>query len=326
MQKQIQYYTGPENDNNQVLSEQNESEDSSILGKTANIISSFWNKVKDTINPFNYFYYNNNPYDSEGYNDPSNYLPDSKNNQNTNYLYQTPLSFHDNINNQNNEIQSNNNIIPDNSNFSTNSNDSNQNKTSHFQEITLSTEKKNNYNKKIISNKNNNSNNENNGSDNDIYFTVEKFCEIYPNLRNEIFKKFNKPSYIPNEEFFDEAMNFIYKNIVKEYKIYKPTSFNQNLSEYIILLAIQLTNKHNIEMYYDFLVNKKNPIYITIIDVPTTLQKYYTKKAKISFQKDLQESSGNMINTINKELINKFDTNFLLPDCNNIKKEQRKIC
>ena len=323
MQKQIQYYTGPENDNIQILSEQNELEDNSILGKTVNIFSSFWNKVKNAINPFNYFYYSNNPYDYEGLNDPSNYLPEPKNYQNKNYLYQTPISFHNSKNYQNKEIQSNTNILPNNSNFSTDSN-SNPYKNCHFQEIILSSAKKNNYINKLISNNNNDNDIENNEKDDEVYFTIEKFCEIYPHLRDEIFKKFTKPTYIPNEKLFEEARNFIYENIVKEYKIYKPTSFSQNLSEYVILLAIQLTNKYNIEMYYDFLVNKKKPIFNTIIDVPGILQKYYTKKAKVSFHKDLEESSGKIINNLNKELINKFDKNLLLPD-NNINKEQRIV-
>ena len=60
-----------------------------------------------------------------------------------------------------------------------------------------------------------------------------------------------------------------------------------------------MTNKYNIEKYYDSLVNNiKNCIYRLDIDVPIIIKNYYTNKAKTLFYEDLNENSDNILNKV----------------------------
>ena len=53
----------------------------------------------------------------------------------------------------------------------------------------------------------------------DNYFSVEDLCKVSPHLKNEIFKDIQRPSYIPNEQIFQESKKYVYENLVKKYKI-----------------------------------------------------------------------------------------------------------
>ena len=133
---------------------------------------------------------------------------------------------------------------------------------------------------------------------NNVFFTVEDLYIASPHLKKEIFKDIKRPSYIPNEELFQKSKKYVffyqiiiyiskkyvYDNLVKKYKIMKPKISNKIFGESILLLAIQLTNKYNIEKHYDFLVNNnKNCAYRLEVDVPAIVKKYYTNKAKTLF-------------------------------------------
>ena len=63
--------------------EENKSE-KGILSKTGNMISSFFTKVRDSINPFKADNDFNNPYDIDSLNEPYNYLNDRTPNNNQN--------------------------------------------------------------------------------------------------------------------------------------------------------------------------------------------------------------------------------------------------
>jgi hypothetical protein len=153
---------------------------------------------------------------------------------------------------------------------------------------------------------NNYDRNEGISQEEDNYFSVEDLCKVSPHLKNEIFKDIQRPSYIPNEQIFQESKKYVYDNLVKKYKILKPKINEKNFGESVILLAIQLVNKYNIDAHYEFLVNQKKCNYKLIVNVPEIIKKYYTNKAKVLFYKDLNESSESISYDLNKELLNKF--------------------
>ena len=173
-------------------------------------------------------------------------------------------------------------------------------------------------------NQNNLENNETFILNND-YLTVEDLCNIYPNFKKEIYKDIKKPNYIPNEELFQKAKYFVYENLVKKYKILKPKYNDKTFGESILLLAIQLTNKYNIDLHYDYLVNKKNVEYKLELNVPEIIQKYYNNKAKTLFYQDLTENSEEISKNVNYDLLNKF-SNGIFNDKNKIESENRLIC
>ena len=146
----------------------------------------------------------------------------------------------------------------------------------------------------------------------DNYFSVEDLCKVSPHLKNEIFKDIQRPSYIPNEQIFQESKKYVYENLVKKYKILKPKINEKNFGESVILLAIQLVNKYNIDAHYEFLVNQKQCNYKLDVNVPEIIKKYYTNKAKVLFYKDLNESSESISYDLNKELLNKFSNGLLM--------------
>ena len=168
------------------------------------------------------------------------------------------------------------------------------------------------------------------------FFTVEEFCNASPRLKDEIYKDIKRPNYIPNEELFQKAKKYVYDNLVKKYKIMKPKINDKIFGESVILLAIQLTNKYNIEKNYEFLVNSRRiPNYRLEINVPEIIKNYYTNKAKTLYHEDFEENSEEIYNNVNKELINNFsqgavfgknEQNFGNNNVNNSERENRLIC
>ena len=139
------------------------------------------------------------------------------------------------------------------------------------------------------------------------FFTVEELINASPRLKDEIYKDIKKPIYIPNEEIFQKAKKYVYDNLVKKYKIMKPKIEAKIFGESVILLAIQLTNKYNIEKHYDALVNnRRNANYRIEINVPEIIKDYYSNKAKILFNEDLGENSQKISDNVHNELLNKF--------------------
>ena len=229
--------------------EENQSE-KGILSKTGNMISSFFTKVRDSINPFKADNNFNNPYDIDSLKEPYNYLDGRIPNNNQN-LFNSNLPM--NINQQEQMKKSNLIYLGDN-----NYADHPYNNVNNF-----------NYNDQIINN-----NIENNiiSQEENNYISVEDLLKTCPHLREDIFKDFKRPNYIPNEEIFQEAKKYVYNNLVNRYKILKPISNEEKFVESILLLSIQLVNKYNIEMHYEFLVNKKKCIYKLIINVPDIIK------------------------------------------------------
>ena len=168
------------------------------------------------------------------------------------------------------------------------------------------------------------------------YFTVEEFCNASPRLKDEIYKDIKRPNYIPNEELFQKAKKYVYDNLVKKYKIMKPKINDKIFGESVILLAIQLTNKYNIEKNYEFLVNSRRiPNYRLEINVPEIIKNYYTNKAKTLYHEDFEENSEEIYNNVNKELINNFsqgavfgknEQNFENNNANNSGRKNKLIC
>ena len=142
---------------------------------------------------------------------------------------------------------------------------------------------------------------------NDDYLTVQDLCNASPHLFDEIYKDIKRPPYIPNEEYFQKAKKYVYDNLVKKYKIIKPKFNDKIFGESVILLAVQLTNKYNIEKHYDYLVNNRSKCeYKLNIDVPEIIKNYYSNKAKVLFHEDILENSEKINQDINKELLSKF--------------------
>ena len=151
----------------------------------------------------------------------------------------------------------------------------------------------------------------NNNNDNNIeYLTVQELINVSPQLKDEIYKDIKRPNYIPNEELFQKAKKYVYDNLIKKYKIQRPKYGDKLFGESVILLAVQLTNKYNIEKHYDYLVNnRKNIEYRLNIDVPEIVKNYYNNKAKTLYHEDIMDNYDKLNNDINKELFNKFSHN-----------------
>ena len=252
---------------------EDDDEEEGILSKTASFISSVFYKVANSINPFKAKKNVQNPYDLNNSNDPSNYLNNLENMNNNIY---TSSAFTNYNNNQNFHEQ----------NF--NKNSKNYLTSNNFEKLP------------------------NNQAEDDLYvnvdyITVDDFCNISPHLKEEIYKDIKRPNYIPNEEIFQKAKKYVYDNLVPKYKLMKPKISDKIFGESVLLLAIQLTNKYNIEKHYDYLVNnRRNTEYKFEINVPEIIKDYYTNKAKTLFHEDLTENSEKISNDINKELLNKF--------------------
>ena len=269
--------------------DEEDNDDEGILAKTGNMLSSLFVKVKNTINPFKSNSYVNNPYDLNSTNDPCNQLKyiesinnNSNSNHNNNNLYLTSSSVQNRIKN-NQQMYENNNST-----------------------VYLGDNNYENYENIYSNNINNHERNGGINQEEDSYFSVEDLCKVSPHLKNEIFKDIQRPSYIPNEQIFQESKKYVYENLVKNYKILKPKINEKNFGESVILLAIQLVNKYNIDAHYEFLVNQKKCNYKLFVNVPEIIKKYYTNKAKVLFYKDLNESSESISHDLNKELLNKF--------------------
>ena len=263
-----------------------EPEDEGILAKTGNMISSFFLKVRNSINPFKEDKYVENPYDINSINDPSNYLNYIESNKND--FYTSPST----LQNENNQL--------------------------YGREI-----KRNNINNITI---NNNKNEILNKEENE-YFSFQYLCNIYPNLQKEIFQEIKKPSYMPNEQIFQEAKKFVYENLVKKYQILKPKTELNNFIESTIILSIQLVNKYNIDKHYEYLINNKKCEYKLIIDVPEIIKKYYGNKEKDLLLKDRIKPSQKTKNIINKELFDQFlSKGNNRDDTFDISNENRIIC
>ena len=154
---------------------------------------------------------------------------------------------------------------------------------------------------------NNNTQNQFNFENNNEYLTVQELCNISPKLKDEIYKDIKRPNYIPNEDLFQKAKKYVYENLIKKYKIIRPKINDKVFGEKVILLAIQLTNKYNIEKHYDYLVNNRANIeYRLNINVPEIIQNYYNNKAKTIYHEDIMDNYDSINNDINKELFNKF--------------------
>ena len=247
-------------------------EDEGILSRTGTFVSSLFSKVINTINPFKSKKYVQNPYDPNLVNDPCNHVNYLDNNNNKNLrLSSSYPNFNKKIKEQN--IRKSNPIYLGNNDFV----ETNEIKNDDLLDI------------------------------NEDYFTVEEFCKTSPHLRKEIFKDIQRPNYIPNEEIFQKAKSYVYDKLIKQYKIIKPKYNDKIFGESIFLLAIQLTNKYNIEKHYDSLVNNKRNInYRLEINVPEIIKNYYSNKAKTLFYGDITENSDIIDNKLNKELLNKF--------------------
>ena len=276
-----------------------------ILSRTGTFISSLFHKVINTINPFKSEQYVQNPYDLNSTNDPINHLNYVDTINNNNNLFISSSFPNSNLNNNNNKqkqsINKNNQIYLGDNNYI------------EYPELE----------------------NEQDIDINNDFFTVDDLIKASPNLNKEIFKDIKRPNYIPNEELFQKSKKYVYDNLVKKYKIMKPKISNKIFGESILLLAIQLTNKYNIEKHYDSLVNNnRNVVYRLDIDVPVIIKNYYTNKAKTLFYEDLNENSDNIFDKVNKELINKFSNGLIFNEKDNnndnnnlaISNEKRFIC
>ena len=273
-----------------------------ILSRTGTFISSLFHKVINTINPFKSEKYVQNPYDLNSTNDPINHLNYVDTINNNNNLFISSSFPNSNLNNNNNKqkrsINKNNQIYLGDNNYI------------EYPELE----------------------NEQDIDINNDFFTVDDLIKASPNLNKEIFKDIKRPNYIPNEELFQKSKKYVYDNLVKKYKIMKPKISNKIFGESILLLAIQLTNKYNIEKHYDSLVNNnRNVVYRLDIDVPVIIKNYYTNKAKTLFYEDLNENSDNIFDKVNKELINKFSNGLIFNEKDNnnnlvILNEKRFIC
>ena len=272
-------------------------EDPGILAKTGSFISSLFYKVANTINPFKSKKYVQNPYDLNSANDPTNHL---------NYV--------DTINNNNNLFIS--------SNF--------PNYEPHEMNLRNSTKTapiyygNNDFEEQTIFMNNNQNNNFDNHETN--YFKVDELCNISPHLKQEIYKDIQKPDYIPNEQLFQKAKLFVYENLVKKYKILKPKYCDKTFGESVLLLSIQLTNKYNIEKHYDYLVNQRKVEYKLELNVPEIIKQYYNNRAKTLFYQDLMESSEQITNDVNQELLSKISGGIFNKDKNMFSSENRLIC
>ena len=276
-------------------------EDHGILAKTGSFLSSLLFKVTNAINPFKSKSYLQNPYDLNSSKDPVNHLNyvDTINNNNNLFISSSFPNYHSkeqNLRNSNNScpIYYGNNNFEENSDFMPN-------------------------------NLNNFESNEEIGIEND-YFSVEDLCNISPHLKKEIFNDIKKPNYIPNEELFQKAKFFVYENLVKKYRIIKPKFSDKTFGESVILLAIQLTNKYNIDKHYDYLVNQKNVEYRLELNIPEIVKNYYNNKAKTLFYKDLIENSEQISEDVNYDLLNKFSDGLLNDKNKNDYSENRLIC
>ena len=276
-------------------------EDHGILAKTGSFLSSLLFKVTNAINPFKSKSYVQNPYDLNSSKDPVNHLNyvDTINNNNNLFISSSFPNYHSkeqNLRNSNNScpIYYGNNNFEENSDFMPN-------------------------------NLNNLKSNDEIGIEND-YFSVEDLCNISPHLKKEIFKDIKKPNYIPNEELFQKAKFFVYENLVKKYRILKPKFSDKTFGESVILLAIQLTNKYNIDKHYDYLVNQKNVEYRLELNIPEIVKNYYNNKAKTLFYKDLIENSEQISEDVNYDLLNKFSDGLLNDKNKNDYSENRLIC
>ena len=168
------------------------------------------------------------------------------------------------------------------------------------------------------------------------FFTVEELCKASPRLRDEIYKDINKPDFFPSEEIFQKAKKYVYDNLVKKYKIMKPKVDAKIFGESVILLAIQLTNEHNIEKKYDCLVNNKMEAnYRLDINVPEIVQDFYSNKSKILFNEDLGDNSQKISDDVHKELVNKFSNGLICNEMKqknesdnsiNIEEKERRVC
>ena len=235
--------------------EYEEDEEEGILSRTGTFISNLFYKVINTINPFKSEKYVQNPYDLNSANEPINHLNyvDTINNSNNLFISSSFLNPNNNNNNNNRKKQ---NINKNNQIYLGDNNYIEYPELEDEQDIEI----------------------------NNVFFTVEDLYIASPHLKKEIFKDIKRPSYIPNEELFQKSKKYVYDNLVKKYKIMKPKISNKIFGEPILLLAIQLTNKYNIEKHYDFLVNNnKNCAYRLEVDVPAIVKKYYTNKAKTLF-------------------------------------------
>ena len=228
--------------------EEENSDEEGVISRTGKTISSFFSTIKNSINPFKRKSYTQNPYDLYSSNDPIHYI--NSQNQNQNYSF-----TQNNNNNYQNPINQKNNLNINNNNFESNSFTQNYNNDCQKPINQINSALNNNY---FESNQNNNIINNEEPNEEDSYFSMENIFTIFPNIKNEIFKDFKRPIYMPNENFFQEAKKFVYENLVKKYKILKPKTNINNFIEKAIILSIQLINKQNIDMHYDFLVNKKN--------------------------------------------------------------------
>ena len=278
-------------DNNRTYSPYEEdNEEEGIISKTGTFLSSLFYKVVNSINPFKSRKYVQNPYDIDSSNDPCKHLNyvDTINNNNNLFISSSFPNYNNNIN------------IND-------SKEQNKNKTN---QINLG-----------------NSNYEEFPNDpNNNYFTVEDLCNASPTLKPEIYKDIQRPNYIPNEEYFQKAKKYVYDNIVKQYRIMKPKINDTLFGESVILLAIQLTNKYNIEKHYDYLVNKKLECFYKVdLDVPEIIKNYYGNKAKVLFYQDLNENSEEVSRSINKELLNRFSSGIFFNDKEKQLKKNDKI-
>ena len=255
---------------------EDDDEEEGILSKTASFVSSLFYKVANSINPFKSKKNVQNPYDLNSSNDPSNFFNNVSNMNSNNNLYTSLYTNHNNYNNQNIQDQ---NFIKRSKNYLG---------TNNWEDLS-------------------NKEREDDFYLNVDYITVEEFCNISPHLKEEIYKDIKRPNYIPNEEIFQKAKKYVYDNLVQKYKLMKPKINDKIFGESVLLLAIQLTNKYNIEKHYDYLINNtKNIEYKLEINVPEIIKNYYTNKAKTLFHEDLVENSEKISNDINKELLNKF--------------------
>ena len=276
-------------------------DDEGILSKTGSFISSLFNKVVNTINPFKSKKYVQNPYDLNSLNDPCKHLNKLEQGNNLNVSYDNQKYYNKKVSGINftgkGQIYLGNNEYDD-------SNEINNDKIFDIDEE---------------------------------YFTVEELCNASPHLRNEIYKDIKRPNYIPNEEIFQKAKKYVYDNLVKKYKIMKPKTNDkkdQIFGESILLLAIQLTNKYNIEKQYDSLVNDKRIDNFRIeINVPEIIKNYYTNKAKTLYHEDITENAQEIDIKLDKELFNQFSQGLVFSEKNksndsniNNSKENRIVC
>ena len=142
----------------------------------------------------------------------------------------------------------------------------------------------------------------------DDYMSIDEVFTFYPNIKKEVYKDYPRPIYIPNEEFFQRAKQFVYNNLVPKYQLLKPEAAGMDVGESMILLSIQLTNQKNIDSHYEYLVNQKNVKYQLFIDIPNVIKNFYEKRKKILFGSRNNQSDNSIIkiNDSNKKLENQI--------------------